>query len=404
MFYGWKIVAALFVSLTVSSGLGFYNNTIIIQALARDSGFPVETASAAVSFFFFISGISGLAIAPLLERIDVRWVVAVGTLAAGLGLPLIGMADTVTQLMLAYALFGFGFCASGLLPATTLVARWFETSRAKALSLASTGLSMGGITLTPLSAALVDSFNLPDASLYMGVLYVTLVLPVCLVLRSWPSDLGISAHGSQPTQVAEPPGITITSAIRHHFFWVFSLAYLFCMSAQVGSIAHQYGLLIERVSAAEASLGIAILPLFSVIGRLAGGWALDLVPIRRFTLVMMATQSLTLLLLAMADSLLLIYACLAVFGVTVGNLLMLQPLIVAEVYGLRHYARIYSWSNLGTMLGLAGGPLLMGVIFSQAGYYQLPYTVAAGLGFVAALLFLMTKPPSNEIQSSPAQR
>ena len=393
MFYGWKIVAALFVSLMVSSGLGFYNNTIMLQALARDSGFPVEVASAAVSFFFLVSGISGLVIAPLLERMDVRLVVAAGALAAGLGLTLIGWATSVPELMLAYALFGVGFCASGLLPATTLVARWFETSRAKALSLASSGLSVGGITLTPISAALVGGFTLPDASIYLGLLYVAGILPVCLVLRSWPRDLGINAHGGMPTQSADPPGISIGEAITHHFFWVLSLTYVFCMAAQVGSIAHQYGLLVERVTLAEASIGIAILPLFSAAGRLAGGWALDRMPIRGFTLAMLATQSLTLLLLALAESLLQIYACLAIFGITVGNLLMLQPLIIADVYGLKHYARIYSWSNLATMFGVSGGPLVMGVIYSKTGFYQASYTLAAALGFVSVLLFLVSRPP-----------
>ena len=52
IFYGWKIVIALFMVLAFSSGLGFYNHAILIQALTTESHFSVEVASFAVSIFF----------------------------------------------------------------------------------------------------------------------------------------------------------------------------------------------------------------------------------------------------------------------------------------------------------------------------------------------------------------
>lgn len=86
---------------------------------------------------------------------------------------------------------------------------------------------------------------------------------------------------------------------------------------------------------------------------------------------------------------------LALFGLTVGNLLMLQPLLIAEVYGLVNYSRIYSWSNLLTMLGVAGGPALMGYLAVIEDSYRLPYLVAAVSGLVACFVFLLAKPPAQ---------
>ena len=45
------------------------------------------------------------------------------------------------------------------------------------------------------------------------------------------------------------------------------------------------------------------------------------------------------------------------FGATVGNLLMLQPLLLAEAFGVREYPRIYL-SQLLSTLGVAPGPAL----------------------------------------------
>ena len=124
LFYGWKVVGALFVMLAFSSGIGFYGHSIILQALARESGFDVGLASSAVSLFFLVAGLTGLIIAPLIERIDVRIVIAMGTILASVSLAMIGRVTTTAELFGVYVLFGIGWSGSGLLPATTLIARW----------------------------------------------------------------------------------------------------------------------------------------------------------------------------------------------------------------------------------------------------------------------------------------
>ena len=365
LFYGWKIVAALFVMLTFSSGLGFYNHSIVIQALARESDFPLAIASLAVSFFFLVSGVSSLFLAPLIEKHDIRWVVGAGSLLMVVSLALLGEIETTSGLFLVYILYGVGFSAGGLLPATTLVARWFETSRAKALSIASTGLSFGGILLTPVSAWLVEHYSMSLAFRWLALVYFLAVFPVCMwVLRSWPSDMGLQRMGQAGALDAPPAGISFRDAIRQHFFWSLSFCYVLTMAAQVGGISHQYGVLSERLDAYQASIGIAVLPAFSVIGRLAGGLLLGRFSILPFTVTMMLLQGVSLLVIALSREVAGLYLGLAMFGASVGNLLMLQPLIVAEVYGLSHYARIYSWSNMITVCGVSSGPVLMGLLSS----------------------------------------
>ena len=76
------------------------------------------------------------------------YIVCGGALIATLALFSIRFVTSDWQVMLAYSFFGVGFAASGLLSATTLVTRWFAEKRALALSIASTGLSVGGIIVT----------------------------------------------------------------------------------------------------------------------------------------------------------------------------------------------------------------------------------------------------------------
>ena len=67
---------------------------------------------------------------------------------------------------------------------------------------------------------------------------------------------------------------------------------------------------------------------------------------------------------------------------------MLQPLILADRFGLLDYSRLFSWANLFSVLGVAGGPGVLGAIYGSAGNFAVPYFFASAMGVVAALCFL----------------
>ena len=400
VYYGWKIVAAIFVLLTFTSGLSFYNHAIYLNALAAKPPFTVGIASISVSIFFLSGGVTGLFVARWVEDYDPRISITAGAVMSFISLSVIAYVETTLQLFLVYGLFGAGFSASSLIPATTLVTRWFKKRRAMALSIASTGLSLGGVILTPLSILMVDSLGFNIAAPLIGVIYLLGVIPVSWIfLRTSPESLGLLPDGEKVEQYSnenhsigidsKSDGLSFREALRGRFFWALSLAYIFLMAAQVGGIAHQYGLVREQLSEAETAIAVAILPVFSIIGRLIGGWIVEQISIRKFAIVMMFLQAFSLSLLSMGYSVITLCIGLAIFGASVGNLLMLQPLLIAEAYGVKDYAKIFSLSNLMSSCGTAMGPALLGVIYAaSSNFYQLPYTAAAMSGAIGLSLFI----------------
>jgi MFS family permease len=73
---------------------------------------------------------------------------------------------------------------------------------------------------------------------------------------------------------------------------------------------------------------------------------------------------------------------------------MLQPLLIAERFGVVDYPRIFSRSQFFTMFGVAGGPLLLGWLHDQAGGYRAPYLVA-GVCSVAGAAVLVWGGPAT---------
>lgn len=411
LFYGWKIVFAILAQLTFTSGLSFYNHAIYLNALAANPSFDVQTASFAVSAFFLCGGVTGLWVAKWVQDYDPRICITAGAIISCFALSSLAFVQEVWQLYLAFMFFGVGFSASSLIPATTLVTRWFHRKRAMALSIASTGLSLGGVVLTPLCVLLVEFLGFELAAPLMGLLYIVGVIPVTWIwLRASPESMGLLPDGAEPPTEAETvsneqlaaggktkvahknlasEGITFKQARGTRFFWGIGFAYIFLMMAQVGGIAHQYGLAREMLSEAQTAMAVAILPIASIVGRLIGGWLVDRMSIRLFAIGMMILQAISLSVLALGANVLTLCLGLALFGATVGNLLMLQPLLIAESFGIREYAKIFAVANLMSSWGTAAGPAVLGLAFAaNANLYSLPYWIAASAGALGLILFL----------------
>jgi MFS family permease len=395
-FRGWQVVGASFWILGVSSGLGFYALAIYLDALTDQRGFSVGQVSAANFCFFVTGGMAGLLAARLIARHDVRVVMAGGAALAGVALGLIGEADELWALCALYIVFGLGWALCGLVPSMTLVTRWFHKRRSMALSIASTGLSVGGIVCTPIVKRALEENDLASVMPWIGAVFAVAIIPVALLLAI-PSPESV---GQLPDGDAAPVGggpVTVTGldfhkAVHSRYFVCVTAAYVLVMASQVGGISHLVKLANENVDTSTGALVLSVLACASVVARLLGGWVVTKVPMTGFTAGLAALQGVALASLAWVDSRMGMLLLAAFFGITIGNLLMLQPLLIAEAFGVRDYARIYSRSQFVSTLGVAFGPLLLGLVHDAVDGYEFAYTLAAVLSIGGALLLVASGP------------
>ena len=157
-----------------------------------------------------------------------------GALVGGSALVLMGGATNTGQIWALYALFGLGNAAVSLIPATTIVTRWFPgPERSVALAVVSTGLSTGGVLLTPLSAAVVRDVGVEVALPWFGLIFFLGISVIALgFVRAWPKG-----HGGEEETRSTRPWVD-WHAFRSRFFLGSGVAYTLIMGAQVGAISH----------------------------------------------------------------------------------------------------------------------------------------------------------------------
>jgi MFS family permease len=397
VFYGWYVVYAMGVVMTTTAGLAFYNLPVLLDAFVAERAFPVSLASGATASFFVASALAGLAVGQLVDRYDPRYVIMVAACGGTLALGSIGFLRAPWQLFAFYVFFGACYGGCGLVPTTTIVTRWFESKRALAMSIASTGLSLGGVVLTPVSAFLIHNHGLAAAGPWIALaFFIGVVPPILWIVRSSPQVMGLEPdgvpHHERAAMNGAAPSIPFSEAWRSRFFIAVAGTYMFALGSQVGGIAHIYRLVVLRADVETAAIAVAVLATASLTGRLLAGWLLASVSSRAMTQALIAIQTLGLVLLAFVAGKWLMLICVAVFGITAGSMLMMQPLLLAEAFGILYYGRIYSLSLLAGVTGYAVAPTLMGFLFDATGGYTAPYLAAAALSLVGMGIFALSGP------------
>jgi MFS family permease len=136
------------------------------------------------------------------------------------------------------------------------------------------------------------------------------------------------------------------------------------LAAQVGFIVHQISLLEPYLGEGHAALTVSATTVAALLGRIALGLLSDRVDLRSLSAVNIGAQGAALAMMAMWPSPVVFVAASLVFGLGVGNLITLPPLLAREEFGQRSF---------GTVFGLVVGAFFAYLILRMNPNLTSPY-------------------------------
>ena len=412
-FYGWWIVFAGTLILSVSSGIGFYGHGVILDPLRTLHGWPKATISSAITLYFLTSGIMGMIIGRQIDRYGPKWVLILGSVVIGAGFVLLSRITTVWQLYLIYFMMALGFSCTSLVPVNTLITNWFIRRRGFAMSLTNTGLSAGGIVLVPLSSYMISRWGLEMALPVLGAIYCAVIIPNAIFfVRQRPSDLNQFPDG-RPPPASSSDGVgspldysaqirmwTRSQAIRTIAFWSIVIAFLLALAGQIAFLVHQVSFLSPYLGVTGAATAVSVTAGASIVGRLFLGTFVDRCDKRQVIMVCFLVQAVAMITLAHYNHVVILYLGTFAFGLTMGSIIMMQSLIIGECFGLFSFATVSGLAGLFTMSGAAFGPTIAGLIYDTAQSYRMAFTIFAVMSMVAILVIFLARPPDPGTKSS----
>ena len=103
-FYGWWIVFAGTLILSVSSGIGFYGHGVFLDPLRTLHGWPKATISSAITLYFLTAGIMGMIIGRQIDQRGPRAMIVVIAALLALSSVYMGLVQNAVMLGLGFVL------------------------------------------------------------------------------------------------------------------------------------------------------------------------------------------------------------------------------------------------------------------------------------------------------------
>src|SRR5207245_6172304 len=133
------------------------------------------------------AGVSVLPIGWLLDRIEARIVMILGAVASGSAFLIASQSSSLGPMLAAYLLMGAGISAATVLPASLVLANWFEARRGLAMGIAISGTTVGGMVMTLVASRVIFGPGWRAAYIALALPMIIVVVPlVAVMVRSRP--------------------------------------------------------------------------------------------------------------------------------------------------------------------------------------------------------------------------
>jgi sugar phosphate permease len=409
VFYGWYVAVACGLMMWVTVGVGYYGLSIFLRPLEDEHDWSAAVVSGASGLYFVVSGASAFVVGPVIDRRGPKRMMALGALLTGASATAVGFVDEIWQLYLVYVVMALAYGMGAAVAVGSIMAKWFIHHRAKAISVSSTGVSLGGATLVPLGTWLIGEGGLRLGAPILGALVVAVALPVLwLAVVADPAEIGMRPDGH-----GGPEGVRLEHRSRVQLdtqyrtwtrhqarqtlsFWAILVGFGLALATQTAVLIHQLAFLQEPDklgSRSAAALAVTVTTIGSIVARLlVGQFVADKADKRVMTVLLFLGQAAAVLLYTAVSGTAAVYAVALLFGFTIGNVYMMMSLLTAEIFGIVSFGTVYGVVSLAGQLGSGVGLVFLGWAHDATEGYTVPFIVLAVVNVAAALVVTFARP------------
>jgi len=398
MFYGWRIVGGSFLAQAFVLGFFTYAVSLLTQPVQESFDVGVEMVMYSLTCGTFIGLVTMPIVGILLDKLSVRILFAAGIVLFALGLWLLGQSATIIQYIVIFGMtMALANALAGSMISSAVVSRWFAENRGKALGVAATGTSVGGILVPGLITLWLPDYGWRGTLENLAIVLIVIVLPVVLwTIRSWPSEVGIqeSEEGAVGGSASSAAQLNLKDIVSNPNFWWLAGALGLLFSSYTAILSNMTPYAIQLGHQEEAASGlIMVVAISGLLGKLLFGMAADRLGHK---LALWSAQLLVAVgfaVLAMEPSYPLILLACVSMGLAAGGMLPVWGAFIADIFGLQSYGRAFGlMAPIITLFVMVGFPLT-GRLYDVTGSFSLCLWIFSGLMAVAAILVVPLRVP-----------
>jgi len=375
------LCGALIVTLSMGVRHGF---GLWLQPITMTRGWSRETFAFALAVQNLAWGLAGPIAGGLADRFGAFRVLVAGALLYAAGLVTMALATSGAAFTGAAGLL-VGIAQSGCTYAIVygVIGRNVSAERRTwAMGVTAAAGSFGQFLMVPVESALISHLGW-DQALYLLGLLVLLIVPLALGLRE-------PARGAVGGTHAQSIGAALREAFGYPSFRWLMAGYFVCGFQVVFIGVHMPSYLKDKGLGPEvATLALALIGLFNVIGTYAAGEIGQRWPKRYLLSAIYLLRSLSIVVfLLLPLTPMSVYVFSSVIGLLWLSTVPPTNALVAQIFGVQYLSMLGGFVFLSHQLGSFMGVWLGGKLFDATGSYDLVWWIAVALGVFAGVVNL----------------
>jgi len=376
----------------------------------EDTGWSRSTIGLAAGTGVLASGLAAPIVGRLADRYGARWLIPSGTFMLGLCLFSFVWVHSVWQFFV-IAIIARAVSQPlliGIVPRTVAV-NFFRRRRNLALALTGMFRPVSGAINIQLFAVAALVIGWRTTFQFLGIFSILLTLPMILIIRRQPEDIGLLPDGDKPAgrQGANVSGggsggadttpeehWSAKDVFHTRSFWLIAVTTFLMVMASTGISFNMVPYFRESAGLTSTqAVGVLSLSTSLALANLVWGYVSDRVNPRYSIVVVMAVMTALVLFLFTIKSVYAAYLFGAIWGIGNGALEVLTYIMLARYFGRGSFGSITGALRPFEAAGLGLGQIFGGLVYDLSGsYHGLFYESIAGYSLAILFLLLAVQP------------
>ena len=386
--YAWVRLAASVLICTIG-GVAMWSVVVTLPLVQAEFG--VARGSAALPYTLTMIGtaLGNIVMGRVVDRIGIVRPLILASVMLCVGYAAAAASTSLVQFALAQgvlmALLG---CSVTFGPLMADVSHWFLRRRGIAVSICAAGSYLAGTIWPPVVQQLNAAYGWRHTHLAIGLFCLLTILPLTLLLRRRP----VARRASTAAAIVRSgqPIAGLSPAVLQTLLVIAGLSCCVAMAMpQVHLVAYCGDL---GYGPAHGAQMLSVMLACGIVSRVGSGFIADRIGGLRTLLLGSVAQMAALLMYLYFNGLVSLYVVSGLFGLFQGGIVPSYALVVREYFPSREAGARIGLTLTATMLGMALGGWMSGVIFDATGSYRAAF--ANGIAWnllnagIAALLLM----------------
>ena len=349
-------------------GVGMWAIIVVLPEVQPDFGVDRAAVSLPYTVMMCTLAVSTIALGRMTDRRGIVLPLAISAVALGLGFVVAGYAPNLPVFTGAHVLIGVG-AGTGFAPMMADISHWFVRRRGLAVVVVASGNYFAGTIWPFLMSLTIPLIGWRATYVGIGVIVAAAVPPLALLMSRRPSaavfDEADAATQAARADVGISPRLLLALLVLAGFSCCVAMS-----MPQVHLVAYCGDL---GYGVARGAQMLSAMMALGIVSRIGSGFVADSIGGTATLMIGSFMQGLALLLYLFFNGLEFLFVVSGIFGLFQGGIVPMYAVICRELLAPRRAGAAIGLVVSATILGMAFGGYISGVIFDLTSSYRMAF-------------------------------